>query len=255
MATSVGEPVHMSEPSTSFFSSAPLLRTPQRATFSQLAAASFGKSAEPFSRWTVERPVLAIAAAPLGQTTKSCTVISPLVSVPVLSEQNTETQPNVSTASIFRTSTFRLAISLDAIINEIVTVGRRPSGTCEKSAHAVYWIVSAGVAFWMTLTAKLTSATPMAITAMKCTKCSIWISKVDFTREVMMLCAIFPKKVPSPVACTTQVALPFSTVVPKNAKLRASVHGTVGFSALACLGSGNDSPVSAELSTSMPSVQ
>mmetsp|Transcript_100410 Transcript_100410/g.290022 ORF Transcript_100410/g.290022 Transcript_100410/m.290022 type:complete len:289 (-) Transcript_100410:240-1106(-) len=70
-----------------------------------------------------------------------------------------------------------------------------------------------------------------------------------------MLCAILPKKVLSPVACTTHVALPFSTVVPKNAKLRASVHGTVGFSVFGCRGSGIDSPVSAELSTSMPSVQ
>mmetsp|Transcript_88430 Transcript_88430/g.255037 ORF Transcript_88430/g.255037 Transcript_88430/m.255037 type:complete len:234 (-) Transcript_88430:350-1051(-) len=69
-----------------------------------------------------------------------------------------------------------------------------------------------------------------------------------------MLCAIFPRKVLSPVACTTQVALPLRTVVPKKARFRASVGAIVGFSVFPWRGSGMDSPVRAELSTSMPSV-
>eukprot|EP00438_Fugacium_kawagutii_P005596 Skav201425 [mRNA] locus=scaffold201:164463:170298:+ [translate_table: standard] len=52
-----------------------------------------------------------------------------------------------------------------------------------------------------------------------------------------------------------QVALPFSTVVPKKAKFRASGGGHVTGSVLLCRGSGMDSPVRALLSTSVPSVQ
>mmetsp|Transcript_93780 Transcript_93780/g.195597 ORF Transcript_93780/g.195597 Transcript_93780/m.195597 type:complete len:233 (-) Transcript_93780:355-1053(-) len=70
-----------------------------------------------------------------------------------------------------------------------------------------------------------------------------------------MDCAILPKKVLSPVACTKHVAFPFRTVVPKKAKLRASVGGCDSFSVFECRGSGIDSPVRALLSTSMPSVQ
>mmetsp|Transcript_118069 Transcript_118069/g.231814 ORF Transcript_118069/g.231814 Transcript_118069/m.231814 type:complete len:222 (-) Transcript_118069:28-693(-) len=180
MATSVGEPVHNSEPSSSCLSSAPLFKMPHVAIVSQAAARSLGKSAEPFSRGITLKFSFAIIAG-LPQTTKSCTVISPFVSVPVLSEQKTETQPSVSTASIFRTSTLRLTISAEANISEIVTVGSRPSGTCENSAQAVYWMVSAMGARWITFTQRLTKPTKMAMTAMKCTKCSIWISNVDFT--------------------------------------------------------------------------
>mmetsp|Transcript_103011 Transcript_103011/g.266370 ORF Transcript_103011/g.266370 Transcript_103011/m.266370 type:complete len:201 (+) Transcript_103011:521-1123(+) len=95
----------------------------------------------------------------------------------------------------------------------------------------------------------------IATAAMMWMKCSIWISSVDTVRDDLMPWAIFPRKVLSPVACTTQVALPFSTVVPKKARLRASVGAHVAASVLECRGSGIDSPVSAELSTSVPSVQ
>mmetsp|Transcript_19919 Transcript_19919/g.59605 ORF Transcript_19919/g.59605 Transcript_19919/m.59605 type:complete len:267 (+) Transcript_19919:1385-2185(+) len=90
---------------------------------------------------------------------------------------------------------------------------------------------------------------------MKCTKCSTWTSSVDLTWDAAIDCATLPRKVLSPVACTTQVALPFCTVVPKKARFRASVGGSTSLSVFATRVSGIDSPVKAELSTCMPSVQ
>mmetsp|Transcript_69450 Transcript_69450/g.162664 ORF Transcript_69450/g.162664 Transcript_69450/m.162664 type:complete len:225 (-) Transcript_69450:586-1260(-) len=142
-------------------------------------------------------------------------------------------------------------------MREIVTVGKRPSGTCANSAAALFCRISAGPRFTgeSRLASKLNKPTQMATTAMMWTKCSIWISRVDFTLDDLIPCAILPRKVASPVACTRQVALPLSTVVPKKARLRASGGGHVTGSVLVCRGSGIDSPVNAELSTSVPSVQ
>mmetsp|Transcript_72648 Transcript_72648/g.201451 ORF Transcript_72648/g.201451 Transcript_72648/m.201451 type:complete len:250 (+) Transcript_72648:2031-2780(+) len=209
--------------------------------------------------WGKTSPCRLMTCNPTGLPgiTKSWTVISPLVSVPVLSEQKTETQPRVSTASIFRTLTWRSAICFAAIISEIVTVGNNPSGTCANSAAELFCKISGqlrGVGaslFAMTLR----MPTTMATTAMMCTKCSIWISSVDFTRDDLMPWAILPRKVESPIECTTHVALPFVTFVPKNAKFFDSAGETDNFACAVSLGSGTDSPVSAELSTSIPSVQ
>mmetsp|Transcript_27009 Transcript_27009/g.80469 ORF Transcript_27009/g.80469 Transcript_27009/m.80469 type:complete len:363 (+) Transcript_27009:1186-2274(+) len=255
MATSVGEPVHFSLPS-SHFSSAPLLRTPQSAICWHFSVYSLGNCPDAVSRTETCRPSCPILSALTGMA-RSWTSISPLVRVPVLSEQKTETQPKVSTASIFRTRTFFRDIWSEAIISEIVTVGRRPSGTCAKSAAALFCRMSAGVRFTSEarLAARERPPTTMATTAMMCTKCSIWISRVDFTRDDLMPWAILPRNVASPVACTTQVALPFRITVPKKARLRASVGEHDTASVLGWRGSGMDSPVSAELSTSMPSVQ
>mmetsp|Transcript_101952 Transcript_101952/g.259181 ORF Transcript_101952/g.259181 Transcript_101952/m.259181 type:complete len:244 (-) Transcript_101952:605-1336(-) len=181
MATSVGEPAQKLFPSWSFLSSAPLLRMPQTEMQSQTGAAVLGNTLDPFSRTTSSRPSLPMAVPLLLTTTKSCTVISPFVRVPVLSEQKTETQPKVSTASILRTKTFRLTISAEANMREMVTVGKRPSGTWENKAHAVYWIISERGAFCTIFTPMLSRPTKIAIIAMKWTKCSIWISSVDFT--------------------------------------------------------------------------
>jgi len=65
---------------------------------------------------------------PSGSTT-SVAVISPDVRVPVLSLQIMLTHPKVSIASSFLINTFLFSICCDAIRREIVTVGRRPSGT------------------------------------------------------------------------------------------------------------------------------
>mmetsp|Transcript_74341 Transcript_74341/g.191796 ORF Transcript_74341/g.191796 Transcript_74341/m.191796 type:complete len:259 (+) Transcript_74341:917-1693(+) len=253
MATSVGEPVILSLPS-SVFSSAPLLRMPHTAMSASCEVMSAGNSPLARSRTATSMPS---CGPPAAGTARSCTSISPFVSVPVLSEQKTETQPRVSTASILRTSTLRFAICSEAIMREIVTVGSKPSGTCAKSAAALFCRMSGGERFTgdMRLATRLNRPTTMATTAMMCTKCSIWISSVDLTYDDLMPWAILPRNVWSPVACTTQVALPLSTVVPKNARFRASVGEQVTASVFGCLGSGMDSPVRAELSTSIPSEQ
>ncbi len=99
----------------------------------------------------------------------------------------------------------------------------------------------------------------MATEAILCTKSSIWISSVETCRMEPLACLmpwlISPMKVSSPVKVTTQLAEPFSTEVPKKAKLWASVGGEPSFSATLFRGAGTLSPVSAELSTSMPSEQ
>mmetsp|Transcript_38530 Transcript_38530/g.111300 ORF Transcript_38530/g.111300 Transcript_38530/m.111300 type:complete len:434 (-) Transcript_38530:307-1608(-) len=257
MATSVGEPVHLSSPSSTL-QSAPLFKMPQRAMPERRSAAEGGKRSLPSSRTTTSSPSVAMPAGPCARgTQRSWTHISPLVRVPVLSEQKTETQPRVSTASIFLTSTFLFTIWSEAIMSEIVTVGSSPSGTCAKSAAALFCRIAAGGLRTgeRMLAARLSRPTPMATIAMMWTKCSIWTSSVETTREDLMPCAILPRKVPSPMACTMQVAFPFSTVVPKKARFRASVGGVAAGSVRAFLGSGMDSPVRAELSTSMPSEQ
>mmetsp|Transcript_60054 Transcript_60054/g.157955 ORF Transcript_60054/g.157955 Transcript_60054/m.157955 type:complete len:245 (+) Transcript_60054:452-1186(+) len=239
---------------SSVLKSAALLRMPQKAMVSSLDCISLGNWPVAKSRRPTSRP----SCVPPGSgTARSCTSISPLVSVPVLSEQKTETHPRVSTASILRTSTLRFAICSDAIMREMVTVGSRPSGTCANSAAALFCRMSAGERFTreQRLAARDSPPTTMATTAMMCTKCSIWISRVDFTRDDLMPWAILPRNVVSPVACTTQVALPFRIVVPKKARFLASVGEHVTDSVLGCRGSGMDSPVSAELSTSIPSEQ
>ena len=63
-------------------------------------------------------------------STKTCrTVISFLVSVPVLSEQMTDVLPSVSTIGSRRTSALRLTIRRTPIASEIVTTAGRASGT------------------------------------------------------------------------------------------------------------------------------
>ncbi len=56
------------------------------------------------------------------------TVISFLVNVPVLSEQTTLTQPNVSTTGNFLTIAFFLAIRITPSANVTVTTIGKPSG-------------------------------------------------------------------------------------------------------------------------------
>mmetsp|Transcript_89231 Transcript_89231/g.199551 ORF Transcript_89231/g.199551 Transcript_89231/m.199551 type:complete len:455 (+) Transcript_89231:1203-2567(+) len=218
MATSVGEPVQISSPFSSRLHSAPLFSMPQSAISANLSEADWGNVSKPASRFTTSKPSVAMPAGPTARGMhKSWTHISPLVSVPVLSEQKTETQPKVSTASIFLTNTFRLTIWSEAIMSEMVTVGNKPSGTWAKSAAQLFRRISGGERFTgeKRLHNKLRRPMTMATPAMMCTKCSIWISSVDFTLEDLMPCAILPRKVLSPVAWTRQVALPLSTVVPK----------------------------------------
>mmetsp|Transcript_3064 Transcript_3064/g.5910 ORF Transcript_3064/g.5910 Transcript_3064/m.5910 type:complete len:295 (+) Transcript_3064:1795-2679(+) len=190
MATSVGDPIHRSTP-LSILRSAALFRIPHNAMLA--SSCFFAKTSVSLSRLFTSR-LLTTDTEPSG-TTRSCTVISPVVSVPVLSEQNTDTQPSVSMASILRTITFRAAIWSEAIMSEIVTVGSKPSGTWAKSAAAAFCRTSAAVRFTgdTTLATRLRRPTQIATMAMMWTKCSIWISSVDFTLGKLRLALILPR--------------------------------------------------------------
>mmetsp|Transcript_26715 Transcript_26715/g.60835 ORF Transcript_26715/g.60835 Transcript_26715/m.60835 type:complete len:307 (-) Transcript_26715:1427-2347(-) len=63
MATSVGEPVHLSHPSSTLHS-APLLRIPHNANVLSFSAAWSGKRSRPSSRLTVSSPCVVMPAAP-----------------------------------------------------------------------------------------------------------------------------------------------------------------------------------------------
>mmetsp|Transcript_97112 Transcript_97112/g.153749 ORF Transcript_97112/g.153749 Transcript_97112/m.153749 type:complete len:242 (+) Transcript_97112:650-1375(+) len=117
--------------------SAPLFSIPSNDSSFTRSPPFFGKS-KSGPRTKVSNPSSAILPTSVLGTTRSCTDISPVVKVPVLSEQNTETQPKVSTASMFRTITLRLDIWSDAIMSDIVTVGNKPSGTCANKAAALF---------------------------------------------------------------------------------------------------------------------
>mmetsp|Transcript_88441 Transcript_88441/g.255083 ORF Transcript_88441/g.255083 Transcript_88441/m.255083 type:complete len:358 (+) Transcript_88441:308-1381(+) len=159
MATSVGEP----ERCPSMVSLAELFSKPpsaKRVTWAVTAPFSNG--------WT-------LTPSPLG-TTRSVTVMWPEVKVPVLSLHRTPTQPSVSTASILRTSTWRRAISLEAIMRQNVTVGIKPSGTCVKNAVAALAKMSPKVLSGPESskpTRRERRPTMVATMAIKCTKCSI----------------------------------------------------------------------------------
>mmetsp|Transcript_117473 Transcript_117473/g.365878 ORF Transcript_117473/g.365878 Transcript_117473/m.365878 type:complete len:207 (-) Transcript_117473:501-1121(-) len=188
-AISVGEPMYLSLA----WITVALLRTPCLIIFD--------------GRWLLSSLLhteksVSVTAWPLrSNVTISRSVISPEVRVPVLSEQTTETQPRVSTASSLRMSTLCEDIFSDAIMSEMVTVGMRPSGTWAKRAPAALAMMypmpcCVGENMFATREARPTTT---ATTAMRCTKCSICISRVDLERAALMLLAILPRKVLSPM--------------------------------------------------------
>mmetsp|Transcript_63311 Transcript_63311/g.160283 ORF Transcript_63311/g.160283 Transcript_63311/m.160283 type:complete len:550 (+) Transcript_63311:844-2493(+) len=261
IATSVGEPT--APPGAALSGLAPVFRTPQRA---KARIASWPKTswlqslATGVSRRLSSDDAASIPSGPLptGQgTAKSVAVIFPEVNVPVLSLQSTPIQPSVSTASIFRTRTWRCAICREAIMRQTVTVGKRPSGTWAKKAVAAFSRTSAMPRFLGEAMFATSESRPMptATKAIKWTKCSIWISRDDLVREVRIFVAICPNSVLSPVPKTTPSIRPCSTVVPLKATFRASTSASPAGAASAVRGSATDSPVKAEFSTSEPSVQ
>mmetsp|Transcript_38533 Transcript_38533/g.111317 ORF Transcript_38533/g.111317 Transcript_38533/m.111317 type:complete len:222 (+) Transcript_38533:1820-2485(+) len=203
-AISVGEPMYFPGP----WITVALLRIPCLIIFDGKSLLS--------SLLHLEKSSVKVALPERSTVTISRSVISPEVRVPVLSEQTTETQPRVSTASSLRMSTLWADIFSDAIMREIVTVGMRPSGTWAKRAPAALAMMypigcCVGEKRLETSEARPTMTATMA---MRCTKCSICISSVDLDRAALMLLAILPRKVLSPMKKTIAVQLPLTTVVP-----------------------------------------
>mmetsp|Transcript_7838 Transcript_7838/g.16911 ORF Transcript_7838/g.16911 Transcript_7838/m.16911 type:complete len:524 (-) Transcript_7838:1248-2819(-) len=141
IATSVGEPM-----------SSPVARSTRAVVFStpMLARRRSGSEASSLRRpraGTSRSPALPAEQSGSCATAKSVSVIFPEVRVPVLSLQRMLTHPRVSTASILRTRTWRLAIFCEAIMRHTVTVGSSPSGTCAKKAVAAFSRTSARLRF------------------------------------------------------------------------------------------------------------
>ena len=68
-------------------------------------------------------------------------VISPLVSVPVLSEQITVVHPSVSTAGMRRTSALRFAISCIPTASAPVTIAASASGTAATASAMANMVI------------------------------------------------------------------------------------------------------------------
>mmetsp|Transcript_1736 Transcript_1736/g.3845 ORF Transcript_1736/g.3845 Transcript_1736/m.3845 type:complete len:270 (+) Transcript_1736:1676-2485(+) len=253
MATSVGEPWY--PPGDDRSGLALVLRMPHLARFRSSRVSEFTQR----PTLEVRKTTLAVFASTASSTgtTKSVAVIWPEVRVPVLSLHKMPTQPNVSTASIFLTSTLRWAICLDAIMRQTVTVGSKPSGTWAKKAVAAFSSTSAKLLLCgeMMLAIRDKHPTAAATQAIRWTKCSIWTSKEDRVLDVLILAAICPRIVSSPVPNTMPKRRPWTTVVPLKTTFRASMSGTSAEAAEELLGSATDSPVKAALSTRVVSEQ
>mmetsp|Transcript_37834 Transcript_37834/g.105247 ORF Transcript_37834/g.105247 Transcript_37834/m.105247 type:complete len:515 (-) Transcript_37834:749-2293(-) len=191
IAASVGEPTTSPAPA---LSSAVLLRTPT--TPSRRSCSSCEDLSEPFCTQTA-------SIVPPGRgTARSCTAMTPVVIVPVLSEHSTETHPSVSMASSLLTSTCRFRISAEATISENVTVGSRPSGTCVNRAVAQFSRISMKVRCRgeSRFAPSTNPATHSANLAATCARCFTWHSNVEGFLGPCMLRAISPRNVLSPVA-------------------------------------------------------
>ncbi|KAK2950491.1 hypothetical protein BLNAU_14609 [Blattamonas nauphoetae] len=144
-------------------------------------------------------------------------VIWLVVSVPVLSEQITDTAPVVSTAGIERIKAFCLAIRCIPMARVRETMAGRPSGTTATPIDAPYRKAPPHEISWkwtnLTQRKAMTMRTRVMITRM----CPNWvICRVRgvfscFTLATMEL--IFPISVRTPVSTHTAVPVPLATYV------------------------------------------
>ena len=132
------------------------------------------------------------------------TVISSLVSVPVLSEQMTEVLPSVSTAGSRRIRACRLTIRWTPMASEMVTTAGRASGTT-ATARAMPKI-SISMNGWPRNKPKAT----MTATTAKAARARAWPTLSRFScsgvrrlSTVWSSPAILPNSVCMPVATTT----------------------------------------------------
>jgi hypothetical protein len=142
-------------------------------------------------------------------------VISPLVSVPVLSEQITVVHPSVSTAGIRRTSALRFAISCIPTASAPVTMAASASGTA-ATASAIANIVIVSTSWRLSslpihartmLTTIVTAQTTSAISPSQRPTSAVRFSSGDGSLLTVETCsAILPNSVCMPVEVT--IALP-----------------------------------------------
>ena len=144
-------------------------------------------------------------------------VISPLVSVPVLSEQITVVHPSVSTAGMRRTSALRFAISCIPTASAPVTIAASASGTA-ATARAMANIVIVNTSWTLssspiqartTLTTIVTVHTTSAISPSQRPTSAVRFSSGEISTLTVETCsAILPNSVCIPVLVTIALARP-----------------------------------------------
>ena len=186
-----------------------------------------------------------------SSVTTSCTVISFFVSVPVLSEQITVIDPNVSTAGMALIIAFSSAISLTPIERIIVKTAGRPSG--------IIATINAMLAENSKLQSipylKLVKNKRKTINAKIPLKICLFNWCIFLTNGVV--CAwidcsawlIFPISVASPVSTTTPKAEPVCTSVPEKAIFSWSPAKAFCGITATVFSTASDSPVKIDSST------
>ena len=148
--------------------------------------------------------------------TISRTVISLRVSVPVLSEQMTVTEPRVSTLGSLRTKALRRTRRCKPIASTSVTTAGRPSGTAATARLTDSRNDGKSGPPRSAWSRKMRAAIPstMAINTFPSSASRCW-SGVGSRSVRWSKPAICPSSVAEPVATTTASALPAATVVPR----------------------------------------
>lgn len=142
-------------------------------------------------------------------------VISPFVSVPVLSEQMTVVAPKVSAEVSLLIIAFRFASSRAPRANEIVTTAGSPSGTADtaKATAVMKFSISVpGLAGSKTSRIKIAKHAMMIIIPSFFAKLSsLSFSGVSSSSTACTISAIFPNSVFMPVDVTTAFPRPYVT--------------------------------------------
>mmetsp|Transcript_7176 Transcript_7176/g.16691 ORF Transcript_7176/g.16691 Transcript_7176/m.16691 type:complete len:418 (+) Transcript_7176:1677-2930(+) len=212
-----------------------------RATFSSGRSLLFSSCTTPTGEYPT--PVILYCCV---EVCISWTVISFLVSVPVLSEQITVTDPRVSTAGSCRMIALLLASICIASASEIVTTAGSPSGMMATAMATVDLKASPSSKSCTRY------ATQNVITAMMSTKTEIHRPNISSCTMRFVFCEstletmaeIFPISARSPVPHTTPLPCPVMTMVAEKAMFLRSPSADCGRHTSVCFEIGFDSPVS-----------
>ena len=183
--------------------------------------------------------------------TTSCTVISFFVSVPVLSEQITVIDPNVSTAGMPLIIAFSSAISLTPMDKIIVKTAGSPSGIIAT----INAILAENIKLQSIPYLKLVKKSKNTINAKIPLKICLFNWCIFFTNGVVWdwidcnAWLIFPISVASPVSITTPRAEPVCTSVPEKAIFSWSPARASCAIASTFFSTASDSPVKIDSST------
>ena len=175
----------------------------------------------------------------------SCTVILFCVSVPVLSEHITETQPRLSTALSSFMIALSAAIFLVPMACTIVTIEPSASGIAATASATANIRESSTGCFWINLNAKTITLITMITMASFLLKLSRLFCNGVLRSPVLFISpAILPISVFMPVPVTTVTALPYVTRLPEYTMFTRSASAVLSKISQSFLSTLADSPVS-----------